>query len=278
MRAAVSLLASIVVLAAAAAVARADATFVMRTTSHDQSKMPDTDVMVWLTEKAAAFSTTAGAACSTTVIYRADTKGLQVVDHRERMFVALDAEAIAGIAELASGAGAEALAAMKEQMESVPPEYRAQMEQAMKSMEQLTGGGKSAPTVYAVTKAGDTKTIDGRACVLWRLTADGAPAGDAWLTDLEHVGVAEKDFASLKAMYAQLNDILSALGTAGISIPATHVGHVGKLAAFPVAMTQVDGGKLVSETKLVSIHSEKIAPAAFEVPKGYREESLGGGS
>jgi hypothetical protein len=134
----------------------------------------------------------------------------------------------------------------------------------------VSGARPAAPV--PTSAAAVLPDLDG--LVRGRLTADTDHAGDAWLTSPESLGATEPELSSMKAMYALLNDVLSSLTASGLTLPATHIEYDQELPAFPVAMTQVVSGSLVSETALVSSLPGDIAPTVFQVPTGYREEKL----
>src|SRR4051812_10707233 len=100
-----------------------------------------------------------------TSLIKGDT--MYIIDDPGKSYIEMDQATMQQLAKQVQGA----MDRMKEQMAKLPPEQRAQMEQAMGGSAALLQGKQRT---VEVKDTGKSDKIDGRACKLWDVTRDGA--------------------------------------------------------------------------------------------------------
>ena len=154
------------------------------------------------------------------------------------------------------GKMAQSLNAM---LANVPPEMREMMKQRMAAH----GGGVSVS--YAPT--GQTATIDGYACAMYRVKIGDNHGSDACLADLSAAGIDATDQATVRKVFDDLR-AMAQTASAGMVSSGINQLPAGK---FPVQMTRYEDGKVVQVTQIKNVNHAVVAAADFEIPAGYSE-------
>lgn len=157
------------------------------------------------------------------------------------------------------GKMAQSLNAM---LANVPPQMREMMKQRMAAH----GGGVSVS--YAPT--GQTATIDGYACAIYRVMIGNDHRSDACLADLSAAGIDAADQATVRKVFEDLR-AMAQTASAGMVNSSINQLPAGK---FPVQMTRYDDGKVSAVTQIKSVSHTGVAAADFEVPAGYSEQEM----
>lgn len=142
---------------------------------------------------------------------------------------------------------------MKKRMESLPPEQRKKMEEAMASMQ---GKGSPSASTYEASPTGEHKSISGYDCEKYIVKRNGKQIESVWAT--KQVG----GFESVKRDLQEWSEkAASALGTQG-----TALQWYNGIDGFPIQSESSGHTSTVTKVERKSIPSSE-----FEVPAGYKK-------
>jgi hypothetical protein len=203
----------------------------------------------------------ADSAADMMVIFR--DQAMWFVDHNKKVCQKIDKE---GMAELSTQ-----LNAIMKQMENLPPEQRAMMEEMMKG--KMPGMAEAPPRrveTGAVEKVGDyfctLHTLYSGEAKVWEVCTAGENMG-------EDIVEAMGAFRALSSFTGELQEILQQGPFA--SMIQTPYNELDELDGFPVRVRTFDNkGKVVRESKLKSITSGELAESTFAIPAGYEIKDL----
>lgn len=206
-------------------------------------------------------------------IFKNDT--MYVLDTQRKTYMTLDRESAKQMANTMN----DAMARMREQMASLPPDQRALMENMMKQ-QGIPMPGASAATakapVYDATPTGKSDTVNGRACKLWTVTRDGAPAEQ--LCVVPYAGLPGKDeFQQLaEKMRPLMQQLTSSFGRQFDGNPMDFESNLAKkLNGAPFSTRRYENGALSNEAMIVKTWKSQTLPAArFDIPADYRKQEL----
>ena len=169
-----------------------------------------------------------------------------------------------------------AMAQMQEQMKNMPPEQRQMMEQMMRGR-----GGAGMPGMPAAPAAPARptfkKTGTGKvgqwACTTYEGFRGAEKVAEVCAAD-SGIDLTAADFQvvqqladQMKSMAPQTADQLAVYGT------AESQGFAG----FPVRRVTFKNGRPDTTTELTELKREAIPASAFDVPAGFKKQSMGGG-
>ena len=194
---------------------------------------------------------------------------LYFIDDKEKSYVVFDK---ATMQQLAEKLNAE-MAKIKEQLASLPPEQRAQMEQMMGG---AMGGAMDGDKKWTVdaTDTGKSDKVDGRACKLWNITRNGEL--DEQVCVVPYTALPGKeDFQKVFASFARSFEEMAK------SIPMfagkmdNEFSAQAKTNGFPVRRQAFVGDNLSDVESLVKTWREEAIPASmFEIPAGYKQKQM----
>jgi hypothetical protein len=165
-----------------------------------------------------------------------------------------------------------ALAQMQEQLKNVPPEQRALVEQMMRAR----GGQVAAapqPAKIEYRKTGSDKVGQ------WSCTAYDGYRGQEKVAavcavDPKDLGVTPADFEITR----QLQEFMKTLAPqAADRIVALGKAEDQGFAGIPIRRTQFKNGAVDSVSELTEFQRQAFPASTFEVPSGFRKESMAGG-
>ena len=192
---------------------------------------------------------------------------MYIVDDSDHTFVAFDK---ATMEQLAKQIGA-AMDKAKEQLAKLPPDQRAQMEQAMGLS---TGEDAAKKWEVEAVDTGKNDKVDGRACRVWDIKRNGelddqiCVAPYASLPGKENFQVIFANFAKVFEEMAKSIPMLAGMMNKEFDAQA-------KVKGFPVRSRAYDGGKLGDVEQLVKVWREEEVPASmFEIPAGYKAKKM----
>ncbi len=189
------------------------------------------------------------------VIVRADQDKFINVDnsrhtYREMTFAELQAAGQAMEKQMEA-----AKAQLETQMKSMSPEQRAAME---KMMPKLPGADSGKPVV--IKNTGETKTIAGYPCTKYVATEGGKPVITLWTTkDVKGFDALREDWLTFQKRVAGSNRNIGGAAAEAYS----------KIEGFPMETTT---GEVT--TQVTKIESRTTPASEFEVPAGYKKESM----
>jgi hypothetical protein len=101
---------------------------------------------------------------------------------------------------------------MQKNMENLPPEQRARMEQAMKNMRASGYGGLGGPQTEPVIEAtGERREVGGLTCSVEQVTQDGQPLREDCRTTLDAVGLDAGDLKRMQRAILRMQKFSSAI-------------------------------------------------------------------
>ena len=222
------------------------------------------------------FQSLEGSGASSAMIFRGDQGDhgtMLVVNHEEQYYMVMDEKTIKEMGAKV----AEAEKAMEQAMKNLTPEQQEMIKQAQES----GMGGMGIPPAPAdppeieVKKTGDSSRMEGYPCVKYVVYSDGTKIRELWVTDWGNIKGAEEAEEAFKRMSAFSEMMMEALPQS----PGSDLGPFGQAqfdVGFPVVTRGFDdAGNVTEESTLKSTRRERIDPAAFEPPTGYRRVSMG---
>ena len=150
---------------------------------------------------------------------------------------------------------------MNAMLANVPPQMREMMKQRMAAH----GGGT---VTYA--PSGQTATVAGYACAVYRVTVGENHMSDSCLADLSAAGIDAADQATVRKVFDDLR-AMAQTASAGMAKSTLSQLPSGK---FPVQMTRYENGKVADVAQIKSVSHAGVAAADFEVPAGYSEMEM----
>lgn len=150
---------------------------------------------------------------------------------------------------------------MKKAMENVPPEQRAMMEKMMGAK------SKEAPKVV-VTKEGSGGAIAGVETTKYKVTADGKPYEEIWLTTDKAIMDDYRPLAGFLSKFVGCSASAAAMmGTLPEATPEyMKVYEMG----FVLKSVSYDEERAVNNVSMQKLEKKDIPDSEFEPPAGYR--------
>jgi outer membrane lipoprotein-sorting protein len=199
-----------------------------------------------------------------TTLIKGDT--MYIIDDSDQSYIVFDKATMEQVAKQITAA----MEKMKEQMAKLPPEQRAQLEQAM------GGAGMGAGQKWSVD-AIDTGTSDkvgGRACKLWDVKRNDKL--DEQICVVPYAALPGKE--DLKVVFAKFAKVFEEMAK---SVPmlsgmmSNEFSALVKANGYPVRSRSYDNGKLADDETLVKVWREEAIPASmFEIPAGYKPKKM----
>lgn len=202
---------------------------------------------------------------TTTVIFRNHT--MYAIDHGEKSYTVVDKAAMDRMATQLAGMRKE----MEAQMTDMPPEQRAMVEKMMK--DQGMPGAKSAPqSKRSVKSTGRSASVAGRACRVWEVAQDGVKREELCVVAPASLPSGPELINAMREMTQMSRGFLETLGGGDAMDDAW--SDLEQINGIPILTRNFEDGKAVDETRLTGVREESIGTAAFEVPKGFRQEKI----
>ena len=190
------------------------------------------------------------------VIIRADQDKFITVDNTARTYREMTFAELQATGEAMQTQMEAAKAQMEKQMKSMSAEQRAMMEKMMPKMP----GGDAAKAAVVVNKTSDTKTVAGYTCTKYVATESGKPVLTLWTTkDVKGFDTLREDWLTFQKRIAGSNR------SAGGAI----VDAYTKIEGFPMETVMGD-----ITTQVTKIEARTTPVSEFEVPAGYKKESM----
>lgn len=181
------------------------------------------------------------------VLFDAAANEMTVLDEGRRQYMVLDQAAVAKIQEQMKQA-----LAMAEQYGMSP--------EAMG----LDGMSGEKPTEI---ETGESKTVNGFDCGVYRYEVDGAPEAFACIAPADEVGLAEADWQTMRRMYAMMMELAADMVPSDMS-----TFDMAPPDGIAVEAHSADGG---DRQVLASVDDAPIDEDQFEVPAGWKRMDMG---
>src|SRR5262245_32264424 len=166
---------------------------------------------------------------------------LYVIDDKEKSYIMFDKATMEQVAKKLNAQ----MEQLKEQMARLPPDQRAQLEQAMGGM-----GLNGAQRTVEVADTGKSDKVDGRACKLWDVTRDGVL--DEQICVVPYSALPGKDdFSAVFGKFAKVFEEMAKSVPMLSGMMANEFSAQVKTNGFPVRQRAYENGKLIQEETLV---------------------------
>jgi hypothetical protein len=164
-----------------------------------------------------------------------------------------------------------AMAQMQQQLQNMPPEQRAMVEQMMRGRG-MPGMAAAAPKVE-YKQAGSGK-VGEWACATYEGTVNGQKTTEVCTVDPKQFGLTAVDFEAAR----QLSEFFRTMfpqGADQVFVNGT-IQEQG-FSGVPVRQTSFANGNVLSVTELTEFRRETFPASTFETPAGFRKEAMPGG-
>lgn len=252
--------------------------FEIETTYFDDGQPTDVDtVFVSVEGKLLSIEThstdKSGAAGS--MIYRGDRDEMITVNHKEKSYVVIDKETVAGLA----GQISDAMKQVQERLKDLPEGQRTAMEKMLKEQMKLP---ESQSTPSEIKRTNEKQRMHGYPCVKYIVLREGVVVREIWVTDWDNVEGSDEANAALKDMAAFFDDIMSAFESSlgqfggGFDMTRNPFSELDELDGFPIVTRYFSDEELTMESAFRSAQRRTLDPAAFEPPSGYKRQEMRG--
>jgi hypothetical protein len=209
------------------------------------------------------------------MIYRGTQREMIVLNHRDRTYMVLDRAAIQALA----GQLNQAMGQMQETLRNVPPEQRAAMEQMMGNRMPSRQAPERSPA--QVRRTGDFAKCFGYPATRYEVWRDGRKVREMYVTDWQNID-GGRDVAAAFVDMGRFAQELAAVLPGGNTGPANSFDDsiftvMDQIDGFPVGVREYRAdGTIEQEWALRSAKRQRIDPATFEPPAGYRRQQMVG--
>lgn len=213
------------------------------------------------------------------MIFNSDEKNMLIISHPDKSYTTFDQNTVSNVKS-------EIDKAMEQALAQVPPEQRAMVEQMMQNrmggMSGMPNMGGQAPVEITMPKiefreTNRSDTINGYDCQYYESFEDGQKDGEHCVASWSELGVSDNIQNSFTAMAEMMEGFLEQFRQmSGTNAENNMLAYLKDMEGYPVLSRQYSGGEAVRESRLSSIITEDIDPAAFLAPDGYREQNLMG--
>jgi len=203
------------------------------------------------------------------MIYRGDRREMVWVDHDRKSYFVIDEETMKAFAAQIN----EAMEMMEQALANVPEAQRPMIEEMMKKKMPQTQKVERPKT--DLQKTGEMAEHNGYPCVRYEVLRDGRAIRELWVTDWENIegGAEVADlFQEMAEFFKQMLESLPKFAENSADQPFEHLKDLG---GFPVITRELaDDGTIERESSLRSARRQKLDPAAFEPPAGYKRQEM----
>jgi hypothetical protein len=202
------------------------------------------------------------------MIFKNDT--MYALDHEKKNYTVIDRAQAKKMASQVS----EAMQQMENELAKIPPEQRAMVEEMMRGSAGGAAAPKRGPAEYKKTTR--TETAGGHSCRIWEGTVQGRKVTEYCVVPFGSIAGGQEVLAALKNMMSLMQEMFSALSASPFegATMGTEWEGVNAIDGYPALVRRFEDGKAVSEDVLKSARSASVPATQFEVPAGYKQESL----
>jgi len=156
------------------------------------------------------------------------------------------------------------MAQMEQQLKSLPPEQRAQIEQMMKGRGMPPGAASASKVQY---KKVGTDTVGKWTCDKYEGYTDGQKTSDVCTVEAKTLGLSPSDFEISREVAAFFAKLMPASTAQAFNFG---IGEQG-LSGVPVKSVTTVAGRQIT-TEMTEVSRQTFADAIFEVPAGYAKQ------
>jgi hypothetical protein len=207
------------------------------------------------------------------LLFRAASDTLVVLDDNERSYFEMtraDAKRLASTIDTARSQ-------MQAQLDKLPPEQRAMLEQAMGGLGGAPADTASKPEPLRAVPTGRSDEVAGRACREFDLLQGKKSVGRACVATWDALGLAPGDLAGLRKLAAFQRELAEQARLPGVeAAPGSEVFELmDAVGGFPVRVRTTHEGEPVV-MRVVDIERRQLDPKTFQVPAGYARGKMPG--
>ena len=228
-------------------------------------------------------SNTEAGAPSDQVIYHGGRRELIMVDHSNKSYVVMDQRSMSEMGGQVNEQMNQAMKELEKQLEGLDPQQREMMEKMLKGrMPPSQAGAAPKRSANEFRRTGEQAKKAGYPCVRWDVFRNGQKIREMWVTDWSNIeggGEVRVVFEDVAAFFKELMDSIGDMmgGAGGFGDTDNMFDGFEEINGFPVVTRSYEDGDLESESTLKSARRQRLDPAAFEPPSGYKRRSMLGG-
>lgn len=209
-------------------------------------------------------------------IYRSGRRELVVLDHRNRSYMVLDAQAMQRLANQMN----QAMGQMESALANLPPQQRAFAQQMMGNP---MSASQTLPRVPdQVRRTTDVARCFGYPATRYEVWRDGRKVREMYVTDWSNID-GGRDVADAFADLSRFAEELARSLPGGNLAPGGALDDglftvMDRVSGFPVGVREYrEDGSIEREWALRSARRQRVDPATFAPPGNYRRQALPGG-
>ncbi len=193
------------------------------------------------------------------VVYRGDKNAFWMIDTQKKTCTVMTEKDLDSMHAKMDAA----MAKLREQMKSLPPERQKMMEEMMAKM---SAGGAQAPrTTYK--KIGDGGKVEAWSTEKFEGYRDSAKVSELWTAAPKSIGLRETDVKVVTDMAKFFRKFAKGM-------PDLIGNKENGLEGVPVKSIGFKDGKPAWESDLKSVKQETLAASLFEIPAGFAENKM----
>ena len=194
-------------------------------------------------------------------IFRADQNVAYIVTPAKKKFMRLTSEKMKEMAAEMEKARAQ----MAEQLKTMPPAQRAQIEKMM------PGGMTAEAPKFSFRKAGGGGTVGKWSCERIEQLANDEPQAKLCVVRMAELGLSEADLAPLQRLSAFMAQAAPQTAATNAAMDPQALEKAVGYPAFAVQM-EIPAAKIETTTK--AVEKKAVGADLFEIPAGYKEEAM----
>jgi hypothetical protein len=201
----------------------------------------------------------------TFVIFRDDT--IYTFDPQRKTYIAMDRATMQKLAAQLN----PALQMLQEQMKTMSPEQRAQIER-------MTGTklpGSQKEPVQEIRKTSRTGKVGAYTCTYSEVLQDGVLQHEACVVPPGELKAGKELYDTGVKVGALVKDMMASVDAPWVrQMMDRQMENFSNLGGLPVATRTFDEGKPLHESTMKALRSETIPAGHFEIPAGYQQREL----
>ena len=196
----------------------------------------------------------------TWMLWQSGVPQMTMVMPKKKTYMVMDKAQLDAAAAQAN----QAMKDMEEQLQSLPPEMRAQI------MKNLPGAGGKPLVELKISKTGRTEQHAGYSCQIVDVTITGIPmVADAGalhcVVPAAKLGIPDADMQTMRAMAEFMKEMTKSVGHV-----VGNISDPGEMGGLPVWSKDKHDGKSWG----ISSITKSVDPSVFTVPAGYKQEQM----
>lgn len=200
------------------------------------------------------------------LIYRADEDKAYIFDEQRKTYSEMSREGLGQMRQQMEAA----LAQVRQQLASMPPDQRKAMEEMLAKQGAMAQPGAAPVVTYE--KSGGKETVGKWSCEGYARLENGRKAQDLCIARIADLGLARDDLKAFTSMSAMMKAGLGRNPGAAMDFDAMSkaVGFDG----LPVRTVTYLPNGTQSQIVVTAVERKALPPATFELPAGYAKQEM----